>query len=65
MFTKLLKALQRTFDGDPAYLDTAMGLMFELKLAGHALVSLPASSTETRMNAGPVFDYVVNSKSGN
>jgi hypothetical protein len=59
-FTKLLHALQQTFDGSPHQLDAAMGLMFELKLAGQILVSLPAitNGTPTGFNAGPTFEYV-------
>jgi Ferritin-like len=59
-FTKLLSALQQTFDGSPHHLDAAMGLMFELKLAGQILVSLPAitNGSPTGSNAGPTFEYV-------
>jgi len=56
-FTRLLTALQRCIDGDPGYLDAAMGIMFELKLAGQRLAALPAmkNGTPTGLNAGPVF----------
>lgn len=59
VFTKLMNALQITFDGDPEMFDTALGLMFELKLAGQMLVQLPAvlDGTPTGRNAGPVFEY--------
>jgi hypothetical protein len=59
-FTRLLKALHRTFDGDPGHLDAAMGVMFELKLAGQTLAALPAvkDGRPTGLNAGPVFEYV-------
>ncbi len=59
VFTKLMNALQATFDGDPARFDAAMGLMFELKLAGQMLVQLPAvkGGAETGRKAGPVFEY--------
>jgi rubrerythrin len=58
-YTKLLKALQRTFDGEPEQLDAALGLMFELKLTGQTLCALPAvvGGQQTGKNAGPPFDY--------
>lgn len=59
VFTKLMNALQSTFDGHPGLFETAMGLMFELKLAGQMLVQLPAvqNGQLTGRNAGPVFTY--------
>jgi hypothetical protein len=59
VYTKLLKALQRVFDGDPAHFNAALGLMFELKLAGQILCALPAikNNTATGLNAGPTFVY--------
>ena len=59
VFTKLMHALQVTFDGSPQGFDAAMGLMFELKLAGQMLVQLPAvvNGVPTGRNAGPVFRY--------
>jgi Ferritin-like len=63
-FTKLLKALHRTFNGEPGFFDTAMALMFELKLAGQALCSVPAEfgGKPTGCNVGPVFQYVEQNK---
>ncbi|HTL31194.1 MAG TPA: ferritin-like protein [Tepidisphaeraceae bacterium] len=59
VYTKLLKALQRVFDGDPAYFDTALGVMFELKLAGQIACALPAikNGQPTGQNVGPAFFY--------
>jgi len=56
-FTRLLTALQRCVDGNPGHLDAAMGIMFELKLAGQKLAALPAvkNGAPTGLNAGPVF----------
>ena len=52
-----MKALQRTLDGDPGQLDAAMGLMFELKLAGQRLVTVPVrrQGVAVGRHAGPVF----------
>lgn len=59
VFTKLMQALDATFDGAPERFDAAMGLMFELKLAGQMLVQLPAvkGGRLTGRQAGPVFEY--------
>lgn len=59
-FTKLLKALQQTFEGKPEAFATAMSLMFELKLAGQMLCSAPTtfSGQPTGKNAGPAFEYL-------
>lgn len=60
-FTRLLMALQRVFDGEPERLDVAMGIMFELKIAGQVLAGLPAivGGVPTGRTAGPVFGYAV------
>jgi hypothetical protein len=59
VYTKLLKALQRVFAGEPGHFSAALGLMFELKLAGQILCALPAikNNTPTGLNAGPTFVY--------
>jgi len=59
VYTKLLKALQRVFDGEPQQFGAALGLMYELKLAGQILCSLPAikNNSPTGFNAGPTFEY--------
>ena len=59
VFTKLMRALDKTFNGSPDGFDSAIGLMFELKLAGQMLVQLPAirNGAPTGKNAGPVFEY--------
>ncbi|MFI6633053.1 ferritin-like protein [Nonomuraea fuscirosea] len=56
-FTRLLDGLQRCVDGDPGHLDAAMGVMFELKLAGQMLATMPvlAAGVPTGRHAGPVF----------
>ena len=44
---------------EPDQFDEAIGLMFELKLAGQILAGLPAvkDGVETGLNAGPAFEY--------
>jgi hypothetical protein len=53
VYTKLLKALQRVFDGDPGHFDVAIGVMYELKLAGQILCSLPAIRDGAAVRRGP------------
>jgi Ferritin-like len=59
VYTKLLKALQRVFDGEPAAFDATLGLMYELKIAGQILCALPAikNGAPTGLNVGPTFAY--------
>ena len=59
VYTKLLNTLQQTFDGEPTAFTAALGLMFELKLAGQILCALPVikNNTPTGLNAGPTFEY--------
>jgi hypothetical protein len=63
-FTKLLKALHLTFNGQPEHFRSAMSLMFELKLAGQMLCAAPAvyAGQLTGRNAGPSFEYVEQNK---
>jgi hypothetical protein len=60
-FTRLLTALQRVLDGEPDRLDVAMGVMFELKLAGQVLAGLPATGPgiPNGKTAGPLFQYAI------
>ncbi|MEP3332920.1 ferritin-like protein [Sedimentitalea sp.] len=59
VYSKLMNALHSAFTGAPEQFEVAMGLMFELKLAGQMLVQIPAVSNgqPTGLNAGPVFEY--------
>ncbi len=54
-YTNLLRALERTFDGDHGNLKVAIGLMYELRLTASVLVSTPLPAT--RYQAGPTFEY--------
>ena len=56
VFSKLMNSLQRCFDGQPERFDDAMGLMYELKLAGQRLVQIELNGTG--FNVGPVFEFV-------
>lgn len=50
----LLNALQATFTGHPEELDTAIGLMYSLRLQAQQLVQMPIAPGATE-NAGPRF----------
>ena len=53
----MLRALHITFNGEPTYLNTAVGLMFDLKLQAIKLMNMPLS-TDPSTNAAPCFEYV-------
>lgn len=63
-YSSLLNALHQTFNGDPAYIDKAMGLMYELRLTVQKMVTI--NLTQDMMNkeldgdyvAAPPFEYV-------
>jgi len=54
-YTSLLKGLHRSFNGDPAHLNDAIGLMYSLRLQAQALVALELSDGK---NAAPTFTYL-------
>jgi hypothetical protein len=54
-YTTLLNALHATFNGTPAALDRAMGLMFELKVLASQLTS--TVDARTGKAAAPSFEY--------
>jgi len=54
-YTNLLRALHTTFNGDPASLKSAMGLMSELHILGHTMAALPIDGTP--YYASPTFEY--------
>lgn len=56
-YSCLLNALHNTFNGDPAHLDTAIGLMYDLRVTAVGLMGtdIGDGSHET---VGPSFEYV-------
>ncbi len=54
-YTHLLSALQHTFTVDPTFLHTAVGTMFELRLAALDCATTPFSATEA---VGLAYQYV-------
>ncbi|MEA2823293.1 MAG: hypothetical protein QOJ86_5297 [Bradyrhizobium sp.] len=54
MYSNLLRALHITFNGHPHNLDTAIGLMFDLKLQAIKLMGIPIGNGS---NAAPCYEY--------
>jgi hypothetical protein len=57
-YQALLKALNRTFNGDPGYLGQAIGLMYSLDLQARELMQTP-SGIKDGTTAGPSFQLPV------
>jgi len=55
IYSKLLRALHITFNGQPKYLQTAVGLMFDLKIQAIKLMQIEVKSG---VNAAPTFEFV-------
>jgi hypothetical protein len=56
-YSCLLNALHESFNGNPARIDAAIGLMYELRLRAQTLMSTPIQPS-SKKTAGPVFQYV-------
>ena len=57
-YQALLEALNRTFNGDPGYLNQAIGLMYSLDLQARQLMQTP-SGVKDGTTAGPAFQFPV------
>lgn len=55
-YSRLLRGLHRTFNGEPAYIQETLSLMYDIKLVGERLVSLPFPG-RPGVNVGPPFQY--------
>ena len=55
-YTSLLKGLHQTFNGDPGYINTTIGIMESLKGQARALMATPLVPGGL-VNAGPSFEY--------
>jgi len=56
-YANLLNSLHHTFNGNPAELDTAIGLMFDLRVISASLMATEDPS-HPGLNVGPSFEYV-------
>ncbi|MBD2757137.1 ferritin-like domain-containing protein [Spirosoma validum] len=57
-YTSLLNCLHQTFNGQPDKINTAMGIMFSLRLYALKLLAIPDPNHPGYV-AGPSFEYVV------
>ncbi len=55
IYSNLLRGLHITFNGHPDHLDTAIGLMVDLKQQATKLMSIPIGAN---INAAPCYEYV-------
>lgn len=56
-YHRLLRALDRTFDGDPDHLDSAVGIMYALRVIALDLYKLPSGGGDGTV-AGPPFQFL-------
>jgi hypothetical protein len=56
-YSSLLNALHNTFNGDPSQLDTAIGLMYDLRTSAVALMET-ATGDGSGQTVGPSFEYI-------
>ena len=56
-YKKLLFTLHQAFNGEPDKFDATMGLMYDVKLVGEKLVSMPYPG-KVGFNCGPPFEFV-------
>jgi hypothetical protein len=57
VYVRLLRQIQKAFDGQPEALMGAVGTMFELKSSAIDLLRIPLPGG--RANAGPTFEYPI------
>lgn len=57
-YTSLLNGLQKTFNGHPDYLNTTIGVMFELKLQAEEMAELKIKTEpDAEKRVAPSFEY--------
>ena len=56
-YSRLLNALNKTFNGDPTHIDETLGMMYDVKLYGNKLAQMPMPG-QTGYTVGPVFEYM-------
>jgi hypothetical protein len=56
-YSNLLNVLHTAFNGEPAKINTALGLMYELKMIAVSLMQTPVSDG-SNATAGPSFEYL-------
>lgn len=56
-YSRLLNALNTTFNGAPTHIDETLGMMYDVKLYGNKLAVMPLPG-KTGYNCGPVFEFM-------
>ena len=56
LYSEVLRALDRAFNGEPDHLATSVAGMMELRQVAQALMQMPTGDGAT--TAGPSFEYV-------
>jgi len=56
VYRKLLLTLHQAFNGEPEKFDATIGLMYDVKLVGEKLVSMPYPN-QVGLNCGPPFEF--------
>jgi hypothetical protein len=56
-YSSLLNALHTAFNGQPDWINVAIGLMYEFKMIAVSLMQTPAGDG-SKMTAGPTFEYI-------
>jgi hypothetical protein len=56
-YTSLLNGLHETFNGKSDYLNTTLGVMFELKLQAEEMVEIPIPGYNDSKRVAPSFEY--------
>jgi hypothetical protein len=56
-YSRLLNGLHKTFNGFPDFLDSTIGMMYDVKLFGEKLCATPFPA-KAGMNIGPPFEFV-------
>lgn len=57
-YSCLLNALHKCFNGYPNYMDTAIGLMYSLKVEAVALMQTEIPGSSDGLTVGPSFEYI-------
>lgn len=56
-YSRLLNALDTTFNGYPGHISETLGMMYDVKLYGNKLAAMPMPG-QAGYNVGPVFEYM-------
>ena len=58
IYSHFLRLLHLTFNGQPALMTRAVGMMYQMKYVADALLHIPAHGIDSKQVAGPPFQYI-------